>query len=177
MALPTNHSQLVILIDDTKVMNEPRDIFFFFASIPLLVIAVTVNLWAGWAIARKERTGIHNIIVCDCVVNVLTMAFDTFYIDAPWSILRSLPSCVTLLFVQKLLLTWNRLVPVAIVVFRYMMVCHAIFCHNLGGEKVVWRRVTIVLVVFCLLNPLVVVFKSQDSLVFLWCMGRQETFR
>ena len=35
-----------------------------------------------------------------------------------------------------------RLVPVAIVVFRYLMVCHAVFCQNLGGEKPLWRIVS-----------------------------------
>ena len=30
---------------------------------------------------------------------------------------------------------WNRLVPLAIAAFRYVMVCHAVAVHNHGGEK------------------------------------------
>ena len=36
----------------------------------------------------------------------------------------------------------TRLVPVAIVVFRYLMVCHAVSCQNLGGERPLWRVVS-----------------------------------
>ena len=36
----------------------------------------------------------------------------------------------------------TRLVPVAIVVFRYLMVCHAVSCQNLGGERRLWRVVS-----------------------------------
>ena len=35
-----------------------------------------------------------------------------------------------------------RLVPVAIVVFRYLMVCQAVWCQNLGGERPLWRIVS-----------------------------------
>ena len=172
-----NHSQLVFLTEDTQLVNEHRDIYFFCVSIPILIATVTVNVWAGLTIGSKEGTGINSIIVCDCVVNALSMTFDTLYVNSPWSILRSLPPCVILVFVHNLMVTWNRLVPVAIVVFRYMMVCHAVFSHNLGGEKVVWRGVRLGLLVLCLLNPLVVVLNSSDSIVFLVCMGREEAFK
>ena len=177
LAVQRNQSQLVFLGDSSQVMNEPRDITFFLATLPILVVAVTVNIWAGVEIGRKENTGINNLIVWDCVINALSMSFDTFYINSPWSILRSLPPCAILIFAHQLLVAWNRLVPVAIVVFRYMMVCHAVFCHNMGGEKTVWRTVMTAFVVICLVNPLLVVFNISDSLVFLWCMGRQEAFR
>ena len=36
----------------------------------------------------------------------------------------------------------SRLVPVAIVVFRYLMVCQAVWCQNLGGERFLWRIVS-----------------------------------
>ena len=105
------------------------------------------------------------------------MLFDTFYINSPWSILKSLPPCYILIFVNILLLTWNRLVPMAMVVFRYMMVCRAVYCHNLGGEKVVLRRVMTGLVALCLLEGLVFFLYSEDSLTFLRCIGREEAFR
>ena len=177
MTFNMNNSQLVILTEETQVMNEHRDICIFFVTIPLLIAAVTVNVWAGVKIGGKEGTGINSIIFWDCVVNALSMTFDTLYIISPRSILRSLPPCVILVFVHNLMVTWNRLVPVAIVVFRYMMVCHAVFCHNLGGEKVVWRGVRTGLLVLCLLNPLMVVINSADSVVFLVCMGKEEAFK
>ena len=32
---------------------------------------------------------------------------------------------------------WNQLVPVAIVSFRYLLVCHPVFCHNKTEKKVI----------------------------------------
>ena len=43
--------------------------------------------------------------------------------------------CLADVFVHHLLIYWNRLVPVAIAAFRYVMVCHAVFVNNHGGEK------------------------------------------
>ena len=150
---------------------------FFFASFPILVLAVSVNIWAGLVIGKKDNTGINKLIVCDCVANALQMLFDTFYINSPWLILKSLFPCYIIVFVHGLMLTWNRLVSVAIIVFRYMMVCHAVYCHNLGGEKAVLRMVMTALAALCLLDPLVFVLNSSDSLRFLMCIGREEAFR
>ena len=38
-------------------------------------------------------------------------------------------------FLLHLTITCNRLVPVTIAAFRYIMVCHAVFVQNHGGEK------------------------------------------
>ena len=43
--------------------------------------------------------------------------------------------CLADVFVHHLLIYWNRLVPVAIAALRYVMVCHAVFVNNHGGEK------------------------------------------
>ena len=177
MEVQHNHSQIMLLIDDTRPVNESINSLLFLANFPLLVVAVIVNIWVGVRIGTKEDYRINKIIVCDCVVNALSMLFDTLYINAPWTILKSLPPCYILIFANNLMNTWNRLMPVALVVFRYLMVCRAVYCHNLGGEKAVLRRVMALLVSLCLLDALVIVFNNSDSLTFLRCMGREEAFR
>ena len=76
---------------------------------------------------------------------------------------------------------WNRLVPVGIANFRYLMVCHAVFCHNLGGEKAILDFVKIVLVFLSFSNGVFGVLGSIGitgySFEYLRCMGRQEVFR
>ena len=47
-------------------------------------------------------------------------------------------------------LCYSRLVPVAIVVFRYLMVCQALRCQNLGGERPLWHIVSWWWQVWCL---------------------------
>ena len=173
----SNQNQNGLVIDNTEIVNDPTDIYVFVTNFPLLIVAITSNIWAGSVIRKKERTGINNIIICDCFINTLTMFFNTFYVQSPWQTKNTLPLCSILLFVQTTLGTWNRLVPVGIVVFRYLMVCQAVFCHNHGGEKGIWKIVKISIGALCVLNPLIVVWNSQSSFFFLRCIGREETFR
>ena len=76
---------------------------------------------------------------------------------------------------------WNRLVPVAIAYFRYLMVCHAVFCQNAGGEKAILNFVKIVLVFLSFITGVFGVLGSIGitgySFEYLRCMGRQEVFR
>ena len=37
-------------------------------------------------------------------------------------------------------LFWNQLVPVAIVSFRYLLVCHPVFCQNTSEKKVTFSK-------------------------------------
>ena len=109
---------------------------YLFANIPISLVTFAINLWAGTSILRKERTGIHCLIVCDCLLNVVS-SLHTSFLQSPWSILRFSIPCLFNTFLLHLLTSWNRLVPVAIAAFRYIMVCHAVFVQNHGGEKMV----------------------------------------
>ena len=177
MYVLSNDSEMVILADEnTKIVNEPRDNFIFLARFPILVLAVTVNIWAGLVIGKKDDTGINKIIVCDCVVNALSMSLDTFYINSPWSILKSPFPCYIIVFVHILMLTWNRLVPVAIALLRYIMVCQPAFFINQGKEAGVWRKILGVIISLCLALWVLIIFSSSNSVAFLRCMGREEAF-
>ena len=53
-------------------VNTAKGRGYLFANVSLVLVTTVVNLWAGVTILSKERTRIHILIVCDCVVNVLT---------------------------------------------------------------------------------------------------------
>ena len=76
---------------------------------------------------------------------------------------------------------WNRLVPVGIATFRYLMVCHSVLCQNTGGEKAILTFVKITLVFLSISNGIFGVLGSigitGHSFEYLRCMGRQEVFR
>ena len=59
----------------------------------------------------------------------------TSFLHSPWGMMSSSSLCLLNTFAVVLLTAWNRLVPLAIAAFRYIMVCRAVFVHNLGGEK------------------------------------------
>ena len=64
-------------------------------------------------------------------------AFCISFSQSPLSMMGSPIPCLADVFVHHLLIYWNRLVPVAIAALRYVMVCHAVFVNNHGGEKMV----------------------------------------
>jgi hypothetical protein len=112
------------------------------------VIATAVNIGAVVIIQSRESCGINRLIVFDCGVNILSMVAGAIS-QAGWFVGQSWPACVASTALLIATTTWNRLVPVAIVVFRYLMVCQAVWVHNLGGEKPLLRRILAVVAVFC----------------------------
>ena len=71
-------SQFTLNYTETEQINQPKNIFYFYANIPCSVVALVVNIWAIIIIRKKEKTGIHNLIICDCIANVLSMTYGTF---------------------------------------------------------------------------------------------------
>ena len=67
---------------ETKEINQPKNIFYFYANIPCSVVALVVNIWAIVIIRRKEKTGIHHLIVCDCVANIVSFSHGAFRCNA-----------------------------------------------------------------------------------------------
>ena len=61
----------------------------------------------------------------------------TLFLQSPWSMLGLPIPCSINVFAFQMLTAWNRLVPIAIAAFRYIMVVHAVFVHNHGGERMV----------------------------------------
>ena len=108
---------------------------YLFVGISVTVVTFIVNLWAGVSILKKEKNRVHNLIALDCLVNVISSLHNSLLAQSPWSQLISPTSCLINTSFIYMLVFWNRLVPVAIAAFRYILVCHSVFVHNHGGEK------------------------------------------
>ena len=126
------HQQNIILGNFSKnslQVNVVYSMNYLFANIPLTVVTLVINLWAGVSILRKDRNGVHILIVLDCLVNVvhaLTNSFlvqvgchmlssinpNSLLVQSPWSILTSPTACLISTSFLYLLTCWNRLVPV-----------------------------------------------------------------
>ena len=136
IVLGTNFTGLVV--EEAEEVNQPGPSWHSWANIPILLVTWLVNIGAVVVIHKKETNGINLMIQCDCVVNVLCM-IDMAFMQTKWFQLDSKMLCLVKYFCTYTMVSWNRLVPVCIVVFRYMMVCHAVFCLNHGGEKKIWK--------------------------------------
>ena len=82
-----------------------------------------------------------------------------------------------LLFFLTLLFGYNRLVPVGIVIFRYIMVCHAVSTVNFGGEKPLWRMIKWFVQGISLMQGVLMATVAEESLGFHVCIGREEAFK
>ena len=68
-------------------VNMAKSSGYFYANIIFTVITIVINSWAGKIILGKERTRIHDLIVFDCFVNILS-SLNTAFIQSPWFVLR-----------------------------------------------------------------------------------------
>jgi hypothetical protein len=103
----------------TELVNQPREKDVI-ASLSILVATVAVNLAAARVLQQKDDNAINRIIIIDCLINVVTMVTVG---SIGWQKLNLDFLCSTFLFFEITLITWNRLVPVGIGVFRYLLVC------------------------------------------------------
>ena len=164
----------MLIIENSEPVNIKDltgDLVF---TIPILLLTIIINLYARKGISAKDKTLINNLLMKDCLANILSSVVQIFSFR-PWIFVEVSPFCATFLGLFYSLVIFNRLVPVSIVVFRYLMVCHAAFCFN-RGEKWIWKWI------MRILNFTTVVFgvstfsHFNDSLGYLKCMGREENF-
>ena len=145
------------------------------------MVTLIINLWAGASILRKDRNGVHILIVLDCLVNVVSAVTNSFLVQvgyymlssinpnsllvqSPWSILASPTTCLISTSFLYILTCWNRLVPVQVVIkgklSKFRNKTHGKLCRSLQ-------------------------FPIQDSLVFSclgsrgsqWVKGASEVFQ
>ena len=165
-----------LLPNGTTIVNEPRSPGHNMANLIILVTTVIINIWAAAIIRRMERTSLHFAIVCDCTANILNIAVFAF-LQSPWYKLGNSEMCTAFQFIILVLFTWNSISPLAIAIFRYMMVCHAVFWHNHGGERTIWRLLNSFIFSICLASGIIACVTSSSSKTYLRCINQEESFR
>ena len=105
------------------VVNEPRDEIYLWASLIVFAIALVVNTAAVIVIGRKEKTGINHLIILDSFANMLTALVQMLNLAALTTSSSSNDIvCIFDMATLFTLTTWNRLVPVVVALYRYLMV-------------------------------------------------------
>ena len=174
--LGDNTSLIVLEWPEGHTINEPREDAYFLAYIPIVFLTIFANLIAVVVIRKKDSNRLNDLIVLDCMMNVVSMIFFIFK-QSPWFIMKSTPLCLVYHFINIAVLLWTRLVPVGIAFFRYLMVCHAVFSHNRGGEESLMKMVKRSIMFLSLLTGGIFVIEADKSKTHLRCIGRTEIFR
>jgi hypothetical protein len=107
----------------TELVNQPREEAVTWTNLAILAATLAVNLAAARVLHRKEDNVINRIIIWDCLINIVTMFAGFAVQPLLWSTIHSKYLCSVSVFINFTLLAWNRLLPVGIAVFRYLLVC------------------------------------------------------
>ena len=112
-------------MEDTELVNQPEEEQVYWAKLALLAVTLVVNTAAVVVLRRKEDNPLNRLIIWDCIINLLTQSFDTV---VPFDKLNNVYLCSIWVSCNTTLTLWNRLVPVGIAVFRYILVCITVQC-------------------------------------------------
>ena len=104
------------------VVNEPRDEVYLWASLFVCAVTLAVNTTAVIVIGGKEKTGINRLIVLDSFANVLTALVQLLNSMALTTSSSNDIVCIFDMAMLFVLATWNRLVPVVLALYRYLLV-------------------------------------------------------
>ena len=125
MGAPSVHfsdSQLAIEPISIAVVNGTRDEVYLWASLFIFALTLVVNTASVIVIGKKEKTGINRLIVLDSFANVLTALVQMFNLMALTTSSSNDIVCIFNMAMLTILGTWNRLVPVVIALYRYLLV-------------------------------------------------------
>ena len=125
MGAPSVHfsdSQLAIEPISIAVVNGTRDEVYLWASLFIFALTLVVNTASVIVIGKKEKTGINRLIVLDSFANVLTALVQMFNMMALTTSSSNDIVCIFNMAMLTILGTWNRLVPVVIALYRYLLV-------------------------------------------------------
>ena len=118
----------------TMFVNRVRDEIYLWTSLLICSVTLVINTAAVVVIGRKEKTGVNLLIVLDSFANMLTALIQLFNSMAlTTSSSYQAIFCIFNLAMLFIFATWNRLVPVVLALYRYLLVSHFMKCFwNLG---------------------------------------------
>ena len=173
--MQTNNNSLGLFLDPTNVINQPVEHIWLICAI--YVLNIIVNIWAIRVLKTKEDTCITKLVNWDCVINII-ISVESLLFDLDVGFPLNISTICALRHATVMSLgTFTRLVPVAIVLLRYIMVCHPVTYINCGKEKGIWKWILGSVNVVCLAIWIYNFYTSSIAFRFLCCIGREEDFR
>ena len=115
----------------TMFVNRVRDEIYLWASLLICSVTLVINTAAVVVIGRKEKTGVNRLIVLDSFANMLTALIQLFNSMAlTTSSSYQAIFCIFNLAMLFIFATWNRLVPVVLALYRYLLVSFHMKCFR-----------------------------------------------
>ena len=111
-------SNAEIAIENTEFMNSKFELSFMLLTMPILMATLLLNLSVIVVIWKKEKTIVNQLMTMECIVNISYSSLATFQISPYYRGLELEAYCYPHLMLSITFVIFNRLLPVAIVVYR-----------------------------------------------------------
>ena len=131
----------------TKPVNSPLPPSFLWCAGPVYTLTAGLNLVMGMVLARQDRTPVNLLMLADCLTGCLHSVLALFGQSPAFTGLAWPAYCYAHFLLLGTAILLNRLVPVAIAVHRYLLVCHG---PRLRGRQ---PRLGVVITLVALLLP------------------------
>ena len=107
-----------IVIEDTEIMNRKIEFSFMVFTIPMYAVTLLLNMSVLMILWKKEKTIVNQLMKLDCIVNIMYSSLGTFGLSPYYRGIGLEVYCSPHMALSYATLVCNRLLPVAIVVFR-----------------------------------------------------------
>ena len=169
-----NNRSRGLFMDQHEIINQPGDQIWLICSI--CVLNIMVNIWAIRVLKTKEDTLITKLITWESVSRILNSVEGLLFNLEPGFPLNIYAICAIRNSTLLSLIMVTRLIPVVIVLLRYIMVCHPVFFLNCGKEKGLRKSILGILIVLFLAFWIYHIYTSSINYRFLRCIGREEEY-
>ena len=168
-----NSSPLIVNVEREVNYNIPDNVSTYpLVALTLLVLPVNFII-IFWVTVIKEKTLIDAMILYDCIANLGLLS--CFAFDHPNRIWDDDIFCCVSMAYHTFFAVLNRLIPVTIVTYRYIMVCQVDIAEKIG-KALLGRILNILTFLIPLLLSQTTYYFRNDNLFFVKCRGRVEGF-
>ena len=107
-----------IALENTEIMNKKFEFSFLLLTIPMCMVTLVLNTSVLMMLWKTEKTIVNQLMKIDCIVSIMFSSLGTFQQSPFFRSLGLEVFCFPHIMLTYASGIFNRLLPVAIAVFR-----------------------------------------------------------
>ena len=108
----------IIVLEQMEIVNEKFSYSFLGILIPICLLTLYLNLYMLTVLWKKDKTIVNQLMIAELMINILFSLLGAFQQSSFYRGLDCKLYCYIHLVCKYLFLTFNRLIPVAIAIYR-----------------------------------------------------------
>ena len=105
-------------IENTEIVNRKLEFSFMYFTVTMCMVTLVLNMSVLMILWKTEKTIVNQLMMLDCFVNIMYSLLSTFQQSPYYRGLGVEVYCYPHLVLMLASIIFNRMLPVAIVVFR-----------------------------------------------------------